>query len=518
MVTLDWGILLIGLPLTSALLTFLFRAASHWIGISTALAINGAIAVLITQMLESPEVHRYPIGGWGAPLGIELYLDGLSATMLIMSALVGLAVSLYAPAYFRTKSTIDNLQAVANKPGYDLWGMLQGKPTAGMTQHTDPEEYFWPLWLFLWAGLNALFLSADIFNLYVTLELVSLSAVALTALAGSKEALISAMRYLLVSLLGSLCYLLGVALLYHTFATVDIALLAERFIALPASWASLGLMTAGLLLKSALFPLHFWLPAAHGSAIAPVSALLSALVVKASFYLLLRLWLELFGTIGVAATDLLGLMGAAAILWGSLQALRQTRLKLLIAYSTVAQLGYLFIAFPLAAGHASAWQGALYLALSHALAKGAMFLAAGNILLFSGHDRISALDRVAQQLPLSLMAFALAGVSIMGLPPSGGFIGKWLLLEAAISQGSWGWALAILTGGLLAAGYIFKVISHAFNQVETPHKTQRVPAIMQWSALLLAIGSLLLGLIVAQPLNLLEIGDPFKTARFSSQP
>jgi formate hydrogenlyase subunit 3/multisubunit Na+/H+ antiporter MnhD subunit len=147
------------------------------------------------------------------------------------------------------------------------------------------------------------------------------------------------MRYLLVSLLGSLAYLLGVALLYHTFGSVDIALLAEQMEPSPAVWAAMGLMSAGLLLKTALFPLHFWLPPAHASAPAPVSALLSALVVKASFYILLRLWLEIFPLTNSALGQLLGLLGAAAVLWGGLQALRQTQLKMLIAYSTVSQLG-----------------------------------------------------------------------------------------------------------------------------------------------------------------------------------
>lgn len=317
MAILDSIILLIILPLTGALLTFLIRAASYWIGISTALAINGIITLLIIKMLSTPETHRYPLGGWGAPLGIELYLDGLSATMLVMSALVGLAVSLYAPAYFRTQSTKDALRPAVDSISPNSQDSQPNKESSPyLPQHADLAEYFWPLWLFLWTGLNALFLSADIFNLYVTLELVGLSAVTLTALAGSQAALISSMRYLLVSLLGALCYLLGVTLLYHAFGTVDIALLAERITPLPATWAALGLMTAGLLLKSALFPLHFWLPAAHGSAAAPVSALLSALVVKASFYVLLRLWLELFSPVAPAITELLGLMGAAAILYG----------------------------------------------------------------------------------------------------------------------------------------------------------------------------------------------------------
>ncbi|CAE6509839.1 multisubunit sodium/proton antiporter MrpD subunit [Nitrosomonas nitrosa] len=474
---LIWGVALILLPLSGALLTFLFRAVATPIGICVALAIN-LCTVRLAWLISTQEVPRYPLGGWGAPLGIDLYVDGLSMTLLIMSAVVGLAISCYAPSYFRS------------------------------ARHK--LIYFWPLWLFLWTALNALFLSADIFNLYVTLELLSLAAVALAALAGSADALTGAMRYLLVSLLGSLCYLLGVALLYHAYATVDIALLAERVVASPITSAAFGLMMAGLLLKTALFPLHFWLPPAHASAAAPVSALLSALVVKASYYLLLRLWLEVFGNVNVGIDVILGVFGAAAVLWGSLQALRQSRLKLLIAYSTVAQLGYLFVVFPLAAVNANAWQGALYLALSHAFAKAAMFLAAGNMLLFCGHDRIIDLDRVVQRLPLSLSAFALAGVSIIGLPPSGGFIGKWLLLEVAVAHALWGWAVVIVVGGILAAAYVFRVVGHAFTPAKNTHEVHAVPAVMEWVALVLATSSILLGLSAAQTLMLFEVGDPFR--------
>ena len=211
--------------------------------------------------------------------------------------------------------------------------------------------------------------------------------------------------------------------------------------------------------------MHFWLPPAHASAPAPVSAVLSALVVKASFYILLRLWLAIFADISEGVAALFGLLGAGAVLWGSLQALRQTRVKLLVAYSTVAQIGYLFLAYPLASGMGvTAWSAMAYLAFSHALAKAAMFLAAGNLMHFGGHDRIADLDRVVQRLPLTAGAFALAGVSIMGLPPSGGFNGKWLLLQAALTQGRWDIVGVILLGGLLAAGYIFKVLGNTFTQ------------------------------------------------------
>jgi formate hydrogenlyase subunit 3/multisubunit Na+/H+ antiporter MnhD subunit len=469
---IPWVVMVIVLPLAGAVACFLWPRRTVPLALVTALGVVACVAGLARQVVEQG-AQRYAVGGWGAPLGIDLYADGLSLLMLMVTALVGLGISVYSSGYFKR----------------------------------DKAVHFWPLWMFLWSALNALFLSADIFNLYVTLELMGLAAVALVALAGGADALTSAMRYLLVSLLGSLAYLLGVALLYHGFGSVDIAILAQRVEPSPAVWAAVGLMSAGLLLKTALFPLHFWLPPAHASAPAPVSALLSALVVKASFYILLRLWLEIFPLPHSALGQLLGLLGAAAVLWGGLQALRQTRLKMLIAYSTVAQLGYLFLAFPLGTG--IAWKGALYLLLSHALAKAAMFLAAGNILRFGGHDRIADLDRVAQRLPLTVTAFALAGVSSMGLPPSGGFIAKWLLLEAAIGSGQWWWAIILILGGLLAAAYVFKVIGYAFTQAGVLHETRAVPFTMEWTALTLALAAILLGLFAPWPLALMEIGLPF---------
>ena len=471
---IPWGINLILLPLAGGMVCFLLPRVAKEVGVGTAFAV--ALSVLgLGGRMQGQGVYRHAVGGWGAPLGIELYADGLSLLMLVATALVGLGVSVYSAGYFEPRQS----------------------------------TRFWPLWLFLLAALNALFLSADVFNLYVTLELMGLAAVALAALAGGGDALSGAMRYLLATLLGSLAYLLGVALLYHGFGSLDIALLAKRVAPNPALWAALGLMTAGLTLKTALFPLHFWLPPAHASAPAPVSALLSALVVKASFYILLRLWLEIFGSFASGVDALLGLLGAAAVIWGSLQALLQTRLKLLVAYSTVAQIGYLFMAFPLAAAGVSAWAAAAYLALSHALAKAAMFLAAGNLLHFGGHDRIEDLDRTVQRLPLTMGAFALAGVSSMGLPPSGGFIAKWLLLEAALTQGRWDLAAVMILGGLLAAGYIFKVLGYAFTQATVLRESRAVPAGMEWAALLLATGAILLGFLAAPVLALLGIGDPF---------
>ena len=491
---ITWAILL---PLGAGVLTFVFRQAAPWLGLAATVGTAAATAGLAAQVLSAGPL-QYPVGGWGVPLGIDLRADGLSVLMLAMTAVIGVVVSVHAVSYFSKANAGDD-------------------PAAQRHQ----RAYFWPLWMFLLAGLNGLFLTADIFHLYVTLELLGFSAVSLAALAARREALVAAMRYLLVSLLGSLCFLLGVAILYAAHATVDVTMLAALVKPGPVSWSALALMAGGLLMKGAVFPFHFWLPPAHANAPTPVSALLSALVVKASFYILLRLWFELFGSVVTAsAATLLGLLGAGAILWGSFLALQQQRLKLLVAYSTVAQLGYLFLVFPLAqnAGSAfNAWSGCIYFILAHACAKTAMFLAAGNIAHAAGHDRIAELDGITHALPLSVGAFTLAGVSLIGLPPSGGFIAKWMMLHAAISGGQWLWAALILAGSLLAAGYVMRVLWHAFTQVGEARPLHPVPRTTEWTALTLALLAVVLGLMAARPMELLRAAAP-ASARAGGNP
>jgi formate hydrogenlyase subunit 3/multisubunit Na+/H+ antiporter MnhD subunit len=470
---------LVALPLAGALATLLLPRSATAVAIGTGLATTVAAGLLLFGVATQGALH-YEIGGWSAGLGIALRADGLSALLLMMTALVVLAASVYASAYFSTVSE---------------------------------RARFWPLWLLLWTSLNALFLSGDLFNLYVTLELLGLSAVALASLGGKRAAVAAALRYLLVGLLGSMMFLAGVGLIYAGYGTLDLATLARVVEPGPVAWPALAMMTAGLLLKTALFPLHFWLPPAHASAPAPVSAVLSALVVKAAFYLVLRLWLDVFANVVTpAAANLLGVLGAGAVLWGSWRALQAERLKLLAAYSTVAQLGYLFLFFPLllalppgptrdlAAG------GLVMLVLTHGFAKAGLFLAIGIIQQRCGHDTIRELDGTAQRLPATTFAIALAGVALIGLPPSGAFLGKWQLLAGAVETGQWLWLVVTAIGSLLAAAYIFRVIGHAFGHRPYPNQPVTV-AREEWPALLLAaMAALVLGLAGAPVWKLLEIG------------
>jgi multicomponent Na+:H+ antiporter subunit D len=200
---------------------------------------------------------------------------------------------------------------------------------------------------------------------------------------------------------------------------------------------------------------------------AAASAVLSGLVVKASFFLIVRLWFNVLPALpNEMPSAILAALGSAAILSGSVLALRQKRLKLLVAYSTVAQIGYLFLMFTLASGThpwaVDAWSGGLMQTLSHAFAKAAMFLAAGLVAESHGHDRIAGLGGVGRAMPMTIFALGLGGLSLMGLPPSGGFAAKWLLLKASVEAGQWLWAAVMLAGGLcFAGGYIYRVLAPA---------------------------------------------------------
>lgn len=440
------------------------------------------VAALLCMLVHAGGAQVRALGGWAAPLGIGLGADGLSALFLLATAVIVPMVALYARDVFAAPQAAGNARSFS----------------------------FWPLLYAMWAALNAIFLARDLFNLYVLLELLTLAAVAMVAYGGTAAAL----RYLLFALMGSLAYLAGVVLVYAATGTLDIGLLYRSSEGGPAIALAGGLMTAGLLAKAALFPLHAWLPPAHGGAPAPASALLSALVVKAAFFVLVRLWFDVMpATGGRWVPELLGLLGAAAVVYGSLQAIRQRRLKLLLAWSTVAQVGYLFLMFPLAGGGddmpwaAGAWSGGIFHALAHAFAKASLFLAAGLVAESLGHDRIGGMRGVARVMPVTVSAFGLAAVTLMGLPPSGGFMAKYLLLTSALAGGRIGYALVMLAGGLLAAAYLFLPLGRAMAKGPA-RPGARVAGWRQVIPLLLALVAMLMGIFSSGPYDFLQIGRP----------
>ncbi len=479
-----WLIWPVILPLSAALVAFLAKGQPRLSGLTGALLTALASGTLFLKVVNHGG-GSYDLGGWQPPLGISLRGDGPAVLMVLMTAVTGLAISVYAGGYFQSRIA------------------MGGKGR----RHIVQERFFWPLWLLLWGALNGLFLSADIFNMYVTLELVALSSVGLTALSGKPASQVAAMRYLLASLLGSLSFLLGVAFLYKTHGSLDLATIQAALALSPPVALAMALISVGLMLKCALFPFHFWLAPAHANALAPVSAILSGLVIKGGWYLFFRFWQGFLPLVGDGVVVVLAGLGGAAIIWGAFQAFCQQRLKMLVAYSTVAQIGYLFIIFPLLA--IGAGQGAaavFYFAISHSCAKAALFLAAGSIFLQMGHDRINNLDGVRQILPITTFAFALAGLSLMGLPPTGGFIAKYMYLSLAVSQDSWWLVLVMVVGSCLTAIYICRAVSHVLSPRMVAGRSQVVVgASMEWSALALALVAILLGFIAPLPLGLFEV-------------
>ncbi len=449
---------------------------------SLTLPVGLAIAAgIASTLVQSGETVVYLLGGWAPPLGIALRADGLAAAMMLVVAVVVCGIGVYARADF---------------------GTAAGTPEA------RAPLVFWLLLLAVWGSLNLVFVSGDLFTLYVALELLTFSGVPLVCLDGRGETLRAALRYLLFALAGSLLYLLGAVLLYGGYGTLDIVLLAGAVRPEPVAWIAAALMTAGLLAKTALFPLHIWLPPAHAGAPAAASAVLSALVIKGSWFLVLRLWFDVMpGVVTLPSAQLLAGLGATAIIVGSIVALRQQRLKLLVAYSTIAQIGYLFLMFPLAfdAGggtlvHGTALTAGILQAASHATAKAGMFMAAGLIYAALGHDRIGDLAGVARAMPVTVLTFAVAGLALMGVVPSGAYLAKKLLLDAAGSSGQWWWTMVLQGGAVFTAGYVVLVLANVMRRPpESLQLAKRVSRLSEFAALGLALSSLLLALAALGP-------------------
>lgn len=457
--------LLIAAPLLFGVFGAVFRGYAKEIGILAAV-IWVALAVLLLFEVESGGRLYYDFAQVAPPLGIGFAISGFGTLMVLLSAVVILAAMLY-NAFLERGASL-----------------------------------FYPLVCFLASGLGVVFLSNDIFNIYVGLELIGLSAVALAAY-GSKAANIkAAINYLFATLTGSGFYLLAVALLYAKYGVLSLELLSELVRGDGGDGFIFLLFAVALTLKTALFPLFFWLPQAHGSAIAPVSALLSALVVKSSFYILLLLYVDIFDFAVIG--EFLAYLGIAAILYGGLKALLCVDIKLLVAYSTLSQIGYLFLVFGLESP--LGMHGALFQILSHGLAKAGLFLAAGVVVYCFAKKDISRFQGIGSTLGVTTFAIALSGMSLIGLPPSLGFFAKWNYLLAGFADGAWVIISALIVGSALGIGYIFKILLLALQQpnhsIILHTKALRG---MEYIALILSGLSLLLGFFAGQIIDMAGI-------------
>ncbi len=460
---------LVALPLLASLLSLIPSLRVYTAFIFSLLSFLLSLYSFIYTLMGDIPLYQW-IGGWVAPLGIGFRLDGLSGFFLLMTGIIGFFVALYSFSFFKVEY------------------QRQGK-------------VFWFFFFFLWAGLNAFFLSEDLFNLYVVLEVLSLSALVLVALPGHRKAIKASLNYLFLSILASMFYLLGVAMLYANYGVLSMSLLSEKLAGTHAFTYALFPIIVALAIKSALLPFHFWLPPAHSSTVAPASALLSSLVVKPPAYLMLRLWLEVLPKDKSLEylSIVLSLMGALAILVGSYYAIRQKTIKMLLAYSTVAQMGYLFLMAPLYY-HGESFREALLQAFalqvfSHALAKASMFLSSGNAIYVARRDDLSYMPGFAHSHPLTFFALFFSGATLIGLPLSAGFVAKFLFLGLSIRLGFIFQGSIMLFGSLLASLYVYPIWRESFSSHPTKFYDNPIPQLMELSAFFLGFLSFSSGIV-----------------------
>jgi multicomponent Na+:H+ antiporter subunit D len=523
---------LVLLPLLAATLCVLLpHTPRRILGAFTALAVL-VLSLPVIWQVSAGDVVQSALGGYDAPLGIRLRADGLSAAFLALTSVVGATTTLYAAA--QPHSTGTRLLSGTGQVTASTGAVATGRGP----QWEPPHAGFWPLWLGCWAGLNAVFLSGDLFNTYVGLELVGLTAVALVAL-GGRPSWAAALRYLFIAVAGSLLFLVGTGLIVAMTGTLDIEQASSTASdAGPAGVLALTLISVGLALKLALVPMHRWLIPAHAGSPSAVSPLLSALVIKAALFVLLRCWLWLFDPDSTAAGLAWGLagLGVLALVFGSIMALRQTHLKRLIAYSTVAQVGYWFLMLPLivdpAAGNledqpgtelapddvvSGALAATVALALGHGLAKSALFLAAGYLKDVYGTDEIAALRGVGQRHPMLVMSMGLAAVGLVGLPISLSFTGKWQLATSAVAAGHYWILIVLVVATLLSAAYMLRVLAPLL--IESEDDASEVPGpqvalstysrLAPFAPLLLGTLTIATGLLGVWFDELLEVGAPW---------
>lgn len=404
-------------------------------GISaSAMVLTAGLSIWAVVRVLGHGALRAHFGGWLPPVGIEWVLDPLSALMVLLVGAGGAIV------------LIGSLGSVRR----ELYRR---------------ESLFHAAALLMICGLMGMAMTNDLFNLFVMLEVASLSAYALVA-AGPRRAPVAAMDYLVMGSLGASLYLLGVGFLYAGTGSLNMSDVALRLAQADPrlTLSGLALVLAGLGVKMGLFPVHTWMPAAYSTAPSPASSLMAPLATKISAYALLRVLYWVFQPQYLheheVLLDVLCWSGAIAIVWGGVRAAMQQDLWRLLAYSSVSQMGLVALGAGLA--NQSGLTGAVLHIANDTLMKGALFLAAGTLLVRFGVRRVDELARVRGRAPWTAAVFVVAGLSLVGIPPLSGFYGKWYVLQGALEAGRWTLAAAIVLGSLATAFYVFRLIEQLY--------------------------------------------------------
>ena len=438
MISSHLPVLQVVLPLMAAPLCLLLRRSTPAWGLALAVTWGTLViaVVLLLQVLSTGPVS-YEIGGWAAPWGIEYRVDMVSAFVLVIVAAVGSLVMPFARL------------SVAREVA------------------TDRIYLFYTMYLLCLAGLLGITITGDVFNLFVFLEISSLSSYVLIGLGGDRRALTAAFRYLVMGTIGATFYIIGVGMMYMMTGTLNMADLATLLPAVAGTrtiQAALAFLTVGLSLKLALFPLHLWLPNAYTYAPSAVTAFLAGTATKVAVYALIRIFFTVFGGVDVFeiffTREVLMGLALAAMFTASAVAIFQTNIKRMLAYSSVAQIGYMILGISFAT--VTGLTGGIVHLFNHALMKGVLFMAMGCVFWQLGSVHIRDLAGLGRRMPVTMAAFVVGGLSLIGVPLTVGFISKWMLIQAAFEKGWWPIAVLVLISSLLAVIYIWRIVEVAY--------------------------------------------------------
>jgi multicomponent Na+:H+ antiporter subunit D len=425
--------------LVAPLVALLHPRGLAWAAATVASVASFLLAVRMAAGVLAGQVFRYALGGWPAPYGIALEVDAFSALLLLILT------------------------------GASTMALAAGRASLDRQIEPHRQPLFFSAWLLALAGMAGILVSADAFNIFVFMEISSLASYVLVAGGPDRRALPAVFRYLIMGTVGATFYLIGVGLIYMMTGTLNLADMELRIHEVAEQRPILvaaGFITIGLALKAALFPLHVWLPNAYTYAPHAVSVFLAACATKVSLYVLLRFDFVVFqgNLAGHDAQFAAFLMPLAvlAILVGSGVALFESNIKRLLAYSSVAQIGYIVLGASLVSVPGLS-AGLLHM-FNHALSKGALFLAVMCLSTRLDGLTLQDLAGAARRMPWTLAALVVAGLSLIGVPGTAGFVSKWYLMTAAAQEGLLGWLLVavIVLGSLMAVVYVWRIIEAAW--------------------------------------------------------
>jgi len=430
------------LPLAAAPLCILFhnRTFAWLLMVFVSLASFGISCALFNQVLAENAI-TYAMGGWVAPWGIEYYIDKLTTYMLLIVNGIAVLVSLGA------RESVENEIS------------------------SDRIYLFYTAFLLNLTGLLGVIITGDAFNLFVFIEIASLSSYAIISLGKDKRCLYAAFRYLVYGTVGASFILISVGLLYVVTGTLNIADLSQQLVNAENTatiTTAFVFFVIGITIKAAIFPMHLWLPDAYTYSPSIVSTFLAGTTTKVFIYVLIRFIYSLYGYefsfFHESFDNLLMIAACGAILYGSYRAIKQDSLKRLLAYSSIAQIGYMILGIALITELGLA--ASLIHIFNHAFIKVGLFLAVTAIIYSYGTDSIERLAGMAKSSPFTFVLFLISGLSIIGVPLTSGFISKWYLIKASLEAGYWGLIVIIVFSSVLAIIYIGRVIETAYFKPE----------------------------------------------------